>query len=102
MTEIDGRWHLEFPSPTGTKTGILDVKTDGTHATGTMLGDHGNSAEIIGSVEGSNLHYEVDVTEPIPMKVAFTLRFEGEAVTGTIKPGDLPAADVSGVRLTNA
>jgi hypothetical protein len=99
MAQIDGRWTIEADSPMGKQVFTADLATaDGT-AKGTLTGPDGTPEPIEGKVDGSTLSFQMEITTPMKLKLTFTLTFDGDAVTGKIKPGMFPAAKVTGFRV---
>jgi hypothetical protein len=98
MTNADGKWNIVIATPIGRQEVTLDITTSGSTATGTAQ----TNAELVdlheGAIDGDDLVCSVDLKKPFPMKVTYTLTFEGDEVTGTAKAGPFPASKVIGSR----
>jgi hypothetical protein len=72
---------------------------DGETLTGTMQ-DANQPAMAIkeGSIKGNHLGWKFDLKKPIALTVTFTLKLDGDAMTGTGKAGMFPPAPVSATR----
>jgi hypothetical protein len=100
MSQIDGSWRIEVPSPMGTQVFVLDVKTDGATASGTVTGPDGAPIDILDpAVKGSELVFRIEITTPMALKITFTLNFNDDEVSGKIKAGVFPAAKAAGKRV---
>jgi hypothetical protein len=98
MAQIDGRWTIEADSPMGKQVFNLDLAADGAAAAVKLTGPDGVVQPAEAKVDGSTVSFKIEIKEPMSLKLAFTLTFEGDAVTGKIKPGVFPAAKVTGFR----
>jgi hypothetical protein len=100
MSDIDGRWRIDGDSPMGKQTSTLDVKVEGSTATGLLIEDNGDQSEIRkGTFDGSVLSYTVDVTKPMKLSVVFTLTLGPEGFRGKAKAGLFPPSKVTGTRI---
>ncbi|WP_353816523.1 hypothetical protein [Agromyces sp. SYSU T00266] len=99
MSQMDGRWHIESPSPMGKQESQLDVVTNGGTATGTITSMGGSTDILDATVDGDNLSFHIDVTTPMKMKINFNLTIEGDALSGKIKAGFFPSSKATGRRL---
>jgi hypothetical protein len=71
---------------------------DGATLTGRVDSKMGSLPLIDGAAAGDDLSWAVDVSQPMPMKIAFTVKQEGESLTGAAKLGAFGDAALSGVR----
>ena len=98
MTSITGHWNIVTASPIGKQKLDLDLVVEDSVVTGTAR----NDAEFVelkdGAVAGDTATFAIDLKKPIPLTIAYTLTFDGDAVTGSAKAGFFPASAVEGVR----
>jgi hypothetical protein len=99
MAQIDGRWTIEADSPMGKQVFNLDLVVSGASAAVKLTGPDGVTTPVEAKVDGSTVEFKMQIKEPMSLKLAFTLAFDGDAVTGKIKPGMFPAAKVTGFRV---
>jgi hypothetical protein len=99
MSQLDGRWNLEADSPMGKQVFNLELATEGAVAKVALTGPDGVVQPVEGEVDGSTVTFKMEVTQPMKLKLAFTLDFDGDKVTGKIKPGMFPAAKITGSRV---
>ncbi|AEK36147.1 hypothetical protein ACTXK0_13135 [Corynebacterium variabile] len=94
---IDGTWRIEG-SAAGTKREFdLTLTTEGNAAQGTISAPDGRGADFSGGrVDGTTVTFKAN----LGMKVTFTLEFDGDSLTGKMKPGLLPGTGVTGQRVS--
>jgi hypothetical protein len=102
MTQFDGRWEIEASSPMGKLDFTLDLATDGASASGKLTVADQPSAPFEGTMDGSALTFEIDIDKPLSVKIAFTLAFDGDSVSGKVRPGRFPGAKARGSRVPAA
>jgi hypothetical protein len=57
------------------------------------------SQEITGKVSGDTLSWTSDITKPMPLKLGFEVKVEGDKLSGTCKLGAFGNAPVTGQRI---
>ena len=72
----------------------VDVPT----VTGTVESEMG-SQDITGKVNGDNLTWSFDITNPMPMKLEFDAKVDGDKMTGNVKLGMFGNASLTGERV---
>jgi hypothetical protein len=81
----------------GDRSGVLELRIDGTALTGS-LSDTDHRAEISdGRVMGNELSWSATITQPMNMKVKFTATVDADRISGTAKHW-LGKATFSGTR----
>lgn len=73
----------------------LDLTVNGASATGTLRADGKEIPIEGGTVSGSQVIFKIKMG----MKMTLTMEFDGDAASGTIKPGFLPATQLRGRRI---
>lgn len=93
----DGNWKITINTPMGARTVNANIKTNGATFTGQVESDMG-SQEITGNVNGDNLTWSFDITNPMPMKLEFDAKVDGDKMTGNVKLGMFGNAPLTGER----
>jgi hypothetical protein len=93
----DGNWKITINTPMGAQVVDAEIKTSGDTFTGTTKGQMG-SQEVSGKVDGDTLTWSADITNPMPMKLEFTAKVDGDKMSGNVKLGMFGNAALSGVR----
>ena len=96
---VDGKWNVTIKTPAGDRSGVLELRTEGTTLTGSMSGpDH--FAEISdGKVIGNQLSWSAKVTKPMRLSLKFTAAVEADRISGAAKHL-LGKATFTGTRIT--
>jgi hypothetical protein len=82
---VQGKWNITIKTPMGDKSGVLDLKTDGTALTGS-LSDSEYFADISdGKVEGNQLSWSAKITKPMRMSFKFTATVDADRISGSAK-----------------
>lgn len=77
----------------------LQIVTHGDTFTGSIDSTMGNLT-IAGEVKGAALHWVMQLTKPMPLKVTFDVEVDGDTLTGTAKMGFLGKAKLRGERIS--
>ena len=93
----DGAWKTTVNSPMGVQEGELDITTSGDSFTGTMKGRQGDQP-ISGKVDGDTLTWSASITQPFPITLEFTVKVDGDSMTGSVKAGAFGSSPLTGVR----
>ena len=93
----DGNWKITINTPMGARTVNATIKTSGDTFTGSTSSEMG-SQDISGKVNGNNLTWSFDITNPMPMKLEFDANVEGDKMTGNVKLGMFGNASLTGER----
>ena len=82
---VEGKWNITIKTPMGNKSGVLDLKTEGTALTGSLSdGDH-YAAISDGKVDGNRLSWSAKITKPMRMSFKFTATVEADRISGAAK-----------------
>lgn len=96
---IDGRWTVTVSSPMGPLESELDVTSNG----GTLSGSQkagGDERQIYdGSVNGDEVAWSVDVSQPIPATLTFKGSVAGDSLEGSVQAGAFGAFPFNGSRI---
>ena len=94
----DGNWKVTINTPMGARTMNVGITTSGDTFTGKVDSEMG-SPEVQGQVDGDTLSWSTDITNPMPMKLEFTAKVEGDKMTGNCKLGMFGNAALTGERV---
>jgi hypothetical protein len=82
---VQGKWNVTIKTPKGDKSGVLDLKAEGTTLTGS-LSDGSQHVDISdGKIEGNTLYWSAKVTSPMSMKFKFTATVDADRISGVAK-----------------
>lgn len=95
---VDGTWNVTLNSPMGAQQATLTLATDGGTLTGTMGGPQGEIELSDGTVDGDNLAWKAEMTQPMAMTLEFTATVSGDAIDGKAKLGSFGEASFAGTR----
>ena len=76
-----GVWKMSLESPRGTREGMLELAVEGSSLSGTWSGERGTQQFAGGTVEGTSLSWEVQMSGPMGQ---MSLRFSGLLADGAI------------------
>ena len=94
----DGNWKVTINTPMGARTMNVGITTSGDSFTGKVDSEMG-SQEVTGKVDGDTLTWSSDITNPMPMKLEFTAKVEGDKMSGNVKLGMFGNASLTGERV---
>ena len=95
---VEGTWNTTVKSPMGDQKGTLTVNRDGDSWTGSMAGGMGSMDIKDGTVDGNTLHWTMDMTVPMPMKLTCEATVDGDNLTGKVNAGAFGDMPLSGTR----
>jgi hypothetical protein len=82
---VQGKWNITINTPMGDKSGVLDLRTDGTALTGTLSDADHFAAISDGKVVGNKLSWSAKITKPMRMSFKFTATVEEDRISGAAK-----------------
>ena len=95
---VDGNWTITMSTPMGDRQATLALTSAGGALTGTQAAE-GNSADIFdGTVNGNDVAWKVDITNPMPLTLAFTGTIDGDAIQGEMGIGMMGSFPFKGTR----
>jgi len=95
---VDGTWNIAMETPMGTRNAKLTLTASGTTLTGTMSGEQGLTPIRDGAVDGNNVSWKTDITQPMALTLEFAATVSGDSISGTVKLGMFGDAPLSGTR----
>ena len=82
---VQSKWNITIKTPMGDKSGVLDLKAEGTTLTGS-LSDASHHVEISdGKIEGDTLYWSAKITSPMHMKFKFTATIDEDRISGVAR-----------------
>ena len=82
---VQGKWNITIKTPMGDKSGVLDLKIEGTTLTGSLSDAEYYAAISDGKVEGNKLSWSAKITKPMRMSFKFTATVEADRISGAAK-----------------
>jgi hypothetical protein len=82
---VQGKWNITIKTPMGDKSGVLDLKTEGSALTGSMFDADHYAAISDGKVQGNQLSWSARITKPMRMSLKFTATVEADHISGAAK-----------------
>lgn len=95
---VDGMWEVSISTPMGEQKATVTLTTEGNKLTGKMESDM-VSKEFEGTVNGNQLAWEIDITNPMPMTLKISATVDGDNVTGEVGLGMFGSAPLTGKRV---
>jgi hypothetical protein len=94
----DGNWKITLSTPMGPQEMTASIKTEGSSFTGHIDSAMG-AQDINGAVAGDTLTWSADITKPMPLKLEFEAKVDGDKMTGSAKLGAFGSAPLNGTRV---
>jgi hypothetical protein len=94
----DGSWNMTMNTPMGAQKATLVLATSGGSLTGQMKGPQGTLELNDGKVDGDNVSWSANLTQPMPIKLEFTGKVDGDKIGGSVKLGAFGNASWEGTR----
>jgi len=95
---VDGKYNITLQSPMVAQPAELELKSSGGSLTGTQSA-RGNSMDIAyGKVDGNNVSWSVNITQPMPITLEFSGTVDGDKISGNAKAGAFGSFPFSGTR----
>jgi hypothetical protein len=82
---VQGKWNITIKTPMGDKSGVLDLKIEGSALTGSMSDADHYAAISDGKVQGNQLSWSAKITKPMRMSLKFTATVEADHISGAAK-----------------
>jgi hypothetical protein len=95
---VDGNWNITMSTPMGDRDTTLSLKSAGGGLSGTQAAD-GDSIEIFdGKVNGDDVSWKVNITNPMPLTLEFTGKVSGDSISGEMGIGPMGSFPFTGTR----
>jgi len=96
---VAGRYKAMVETPFGSREVTLTLNVDGDSASGTLAYKEDSPAFTGGEVDGNQVSWGMDITEPMPMHLICEATITGDAISGSIKLGGFGDGTFSGNRI---
>ena len=94
----NGKWDVTMNTPMGAQKSTLTLNVNGGEVTGKMEGAQGALEIQNGKANGDELSWTADMTQPMPIKLEFSAKVDGDSISGSVKLGAFGNASFSGTR----
>ncbi len=94
----DGTWKITMNTPMGAQQGTLTLKSSGDSLEGKLESSQGAQDIADGKVDGNSLSWNINMTEPMAMKLEFTATVDGDKISGNVSLGAFGNATLEGTR----
>jgi hypothetical protein len=84
-SSVQGKWNITIKTPMGDKSGVLDLKAEGTRLTGSLSDAEHFAAISDGKIDGNQLSWSAKITKPMRMTFKFTATVEADRISGAAK-----------------
>jgi cytochrome P450 len=92
-------WKVTLQTPAGPQVFTAQLVRDGASFSGRLDSDMGSEPVTNGKIDGDTLTWTLAVKKPIPIKLEFTAKIAGNAMTGSAKLGMFGKASLTGERI---
>jgi hypothetical protein len=82
---VQGKWHITIKTPMGDKSGVLELRTEGTALTGSLSDDSHHIAITDGKIAGNQLSWSAKINKPMRMNFKFTATVDADRIDGTAR-----------------
>ena len=82
---VEGKWNITLKTPVGDKSGVLDLRADGSTLTGSLSDGEHQAAITDGKVDGNTLSGSAKISQPMRMSIKFTATVEADRISGAVK-----------------
>ena len=96
---VTGSYKVIVDTPFGSREVTLTLNVDGDSASGTLAYKEDSPTFTGGIIDGDQVSWGMDITQPMPMHLICEATVAGDAISGSIKLGALGDATFSGNRI---
>ena len=96
---VTGSYEVMVDTPFGSRDVTLTLNVDGDSVSGTLAYKEDSPAFTGGMVDGDNVTWGMDISEPIEMHLTCEATVAGDTISGSIKLGGFGDASFSGNRI---
>jgi hypothetical protein len=82
---VQGKWQITIKTPMGDKSGMLDLKVEGTTLTGSLSDDSHHIPISDGRIAGNELSWSAKITKPMRMNFKFTATVDNDRISGVAR-----------------
>ena len=96
---VTGNYKVIVDTPFGSREVTLTLNVDGDSVSGRLAYKEDSPTFTGGIVEGDQVTWGMDISEPIPMHLTCEATVAGDAISGSIKLGGVGDSSFSGNRI---
>ena len=97
MNGAHGKWHVTIKTPMGERSGVLELKVEGSKLTG-FLSDGEHHVPINeGKIDGNRLSWSAKIEKPMRLSLKFSALVDADRISGSAR-ALLGSATFTGVR----
>ena len=82
---VQGKWQITIKTPMGDKSGVLDLRVEGTTLTGSLSDDSHHIPITDGRIAGNELSWSAKITKPMRMNFKFTATVDNDRISGVAR-----------------
>jgi hypothetical protein len=97
MSGAHGKWNVTIKTPMGDRSGVLDLKVDGSKLTGSLSDGQHHASITDGRIEGNRLSWSSKIEKPMRLTFKFSAVVEADRISGSAR-NLLGSATFAGVR----
>src|ERR1700674_3942201 len=94
----EGTCHITIDTPMDERMAKLILTTDGRTLRGQQSGGEGPTDIYDGTVNGNEVAWKVNITQPMPLSLAFSGKVDGDKISGAVDTGAFGSLSFSGAR----
>jgi hypothetical protein len=80
-----GLWNVTIKTPMGDRSGVLDLRVEGSTLTGTLSDGEHHAAISDGRVDGNRLSWSAKIQKPMRLSFKFSAVVEMDRISGSAK-----------------
>lgn len=96
---VDGKWNITINSPMGSQEAELVFKAEGDRLMGMQIARQGSKEIANGRVDGNNVFWSADISQPFPITLEFSGTVNGDSISGSVTAGAFGSFPFSGRRV---
>jgi hypothetical protein len=94
----DGNWNIVIDTPMGRREATLQLSVADGKLSGTQSADGTSGAIMDASLNGNEVAWKIDITDPMPMTLEFAGAVDGDNMAGSVRAGAFGSFPFSGRR----
>ncbi len=95
---VDGTWEVSISTPMGEQKANITLAANGSELAVKMESPMG-SQDVTGTLDGSNVKWDFDITNPMPMTLKVDANIDGDTISGDVGLGMFGSAPMTGKRV---
>jgi hypothetical protein len=99
MSGAHGRWNVTIKTPVGDRSGVLELRVEGSTLTGSLSDGEHHAAISDGRIDGNRLSWSAKIQKPMRLSLKFNAVVDADRISGSAKYM-LGSASFAGTRAT--